>query len=46
MLLLSEYVDIEDSSPGADHAELYVVDGCELLEGGQGDLGDMVMSHH
>ena len=38
---IREYVETEDASPGADNAELYVVDSYELLEGGQGDLGDM-----
>ena len=36
---IREYV--ETASAGAENAELYVVDSYELLEGGQGDLGDM-----
>ena len=36
---IREYV--ENASPGADNAEVYVVDSYEFLEGGQGDLRDM-----
>ena len=37
---LREYADV-NTLPGADDAELYVVDSYQYLEGGQGDLGDM-----
>ena len=38
---IREYVESEELHLVLNNAELYVVDSYELLEGGQGDLGDM-----